>query len=192
MADILGSITDLRTLLGVDATELPDGEATLLLELATGEVQAAAGQELVQRTGDTVTLVGTTDGWLDLPQRPVQSVTTVKIDGSAITDYSRFGARLWREAGWSAGPYTPTPVEVTYDHGYADTDPQLQLARSVALAAAVYMYTDPTGKATGFSIDDYREQYAGTSGSDSGVVTAGVRKSLRRQYGPRGRLSRVG
>ena len=43
MADMLATAGDLRDLLGEDDDTLPDEQAELLLELATGEVQAATG-----------------------------------------------------------------------------------------------------------------------------------------------------
>lgn len=190
MADLLATVADLRTLLGEDATSLPDAEATLLLEMATGAVQAAAGQDIVQRVDDTVTLMGTVSSWLHLPQLPVTAVSAVTLDGQAVGDHKVVGARLWREGGWASNPGTPSTVEVTYTHGYADGDPGLQLARSAVLATASQMFSNPTS-ATGFSIDDYREQYAQSS-EMAGTVPQRLQKALRRQYGPRGRLVRIG
>jgi hypothetical protein len=191
MPDMLASVADLHSLLGEDATTLPVGEAELLLSLATGAVQSAAGQRITVLAGDEVTLMGTTESWLSLPERPVTAVTSVTVDGGAVTDYTRFGARLWRESGWSTGAYRPTPVTVVYSHGYVDGDQELQFARSATLAVASKMFTNPIG-ATGLSIDDYSEQYSQSTNSDlMGLIPERLRKALRRAYGSRGGLVRV-
>ena len=105
MADMLATAADLRALLDEDDTSLPDPKAELLLQLATGAVQAAAGQQLVASTGDTVQLMGDTDAWFTLPQRPVTAVASVTVDGATVTDYKRFGDRLGRRctAGRAGG-----------------------------------------------------------------------------------------
>lgn len=191
MADTLATVADLRTLLGEDATGLTDIEAGLMLELATGAVQAAAGQDILQAT-ETITLAGTTESWLSLPQRPVTAVSSVSLDGDTVTDYKRFGDRLWRKDGWADSPYEPSEVAVAYTHGLASSDQRIQLARSATLAIAAQMFSNPNG-ATGFSIDDYREQYSQSTNSDiAGLVPDRLQKALRRQYGPRGRLVRIG
>lgn len=191
MADMLATAADLRTLLGEDSTSLPDAEANLMLELATGAVQAAAGQDILQAT-ETVTMMGTTESWLNLPQRPVTEVTSVSLDGESVTDFKRFGDRLWREDGWASAAYEPSEVEVVYTHGFAVADQGIQLARSAALTIAAQMFSNPSG-ATGFSIDDYREQYSQSSTSDlAGLVPERLRSALRRKYGSRGRMVRIG
>ncbi len=188
---MLATPDDLRNLLGEDSDSLPDAEVELLLQLATGAVQAAAGQELVEATS-TIEIVGTVDSWLPLPQQPVTSVEGVALDDAEIADYKRFGARLWRAAGWAFSPYVPATVKVTYTHGYPEGAPALALARSAVLALAAQMYSNPTG-ATGLSIDDYREQYSQSAASDlTGLVPANLVRALRRQYGARGRLVKVG
>lgn len=192
MADLLATPGDLRALLKEDSTTLPDDEANVLLGLATGAVQAAIGQDLLEAVGDVVTLLGTTESWFDLPQRPVTAVTTVVLDGTTITDYKRFGARLWRSNGWATIPGEPSTVVVTYSHGYADWDAKLGLARSAVLTLAARTFANPIG-ATGLSIDDYSQQFSQSSNSDlSGLVPATLRRALRRAYGPRGRAVGIG
>lgn len=191
---MLATVEGLRSLLKEDAAGLTDDDATLLVELATGAVQAAARQNLVRTTDDTITLMGTQDQWLDLPQGPVTAVTAVAIDGVAVTvgtDYKRFGARLWRRRGWARCD-EPSEVTVTYTHGYEDWDPKLGLARSAVLTVAARMFANPIG-ATGLSIDDYSQQFSGSSNSDlSGMVPAHLQAVLRRTYGPRARMVRIG
>jgi hypothetical protein len=194
MADLLATPEDLRALPNPALAALTDNEATLALEMATGAVQAATGgQELVLRTDDSAEFMGTADVWLDLKQRPVTAVSAVSIDGAVVTDFKRFGARLWRRRGWATCAYEPSLVAVTYTHGFPPGDQRLQYARGIALALAAQIGSDPTGKLTGMSIDDYREQYAQGGGEAlAGVIPETVQKTLRRMYGPRGQLTRIG
>ncbi|MFF4600560.1 hypothetical protein [Amycolatopsis sp. NPDC001319] len=189
---LLADVEGLRGLLKEDAGSLSDDDATRLLELATGVVQAAAGQLLVEVVDDTITLMGTTDRWLDLPQRPVTTVTSISLEDEPVTDYKRFGDRLWRRHGWARCADEPAVVEVVYTHGFPDWDAKLALARSAVLAVAAKMNDNPTG-ATGFTIDDYSQQYGQSSTSDlAGLIPDNLRRSLRRAYGARGRLVRIG
>ncbi|PSK96695.1 hypothetical protein CLV30_12577 [Haloactinopolyspora alba] len=189
----LATPADLRDLLGENATSLPDQLATLLLELATAEVQAAAGQDLVQVIDDQAAVMGTPSFWFALPQRPVTDVSSVEIDGEAVTDYKRFGARLWRSRGWSQHVYEPSVVSVTYTHGYAPGDPALGLARKLTLDLTAALHANPDGVTGGFSIDDYREQMVQTGGdSRTNLLPALSRRLLRRTYGGRAGLVRIG
>jgi hypothetical protein len=193
MGDLLASAADLRTLLEQDVTGLPDAQAEILLEMATSAVQAAAGgQFLVEWVSDTATIIGTTESWLDLPQRPVTAVASVKVDGTTVTDFKRFGNRLWRSCGWAVCAYEPSAIEVVYSHGFPAGDQRLQFARTVALGLAAQIGSDPTGKVTGFSIDDYQEQRAQAGATLAGLIPGDVQRSLRRQYGRRGGLVRIG
>lgn len=192
MADLLATPDDLRRLLDEDADGLPDAAAELLLGLATGAVQDAAGQELLLHEDDAVELMGTTESWFTLPQRPVTAVTSVRLDGALITDYKKFGDRLWRRAGWATCYTEPSTVAVVYSHGFADWDNKLSSARAAVLALAARMHANPIG-ATGLSIDDYSQQFSQSANSDlSGLVPENLRRSLQRTYGARGRLSRIG
>lgn len=189
MADVLAQTSELNTLLG---ESVDPGTATLLIELATGAVQAAIGQRLVHVAGGVVDeLIGSTDRWLTLPERPVTAVAEVTIDGETITDYKKFGSRLWRKAGWASSPYTPAEVAVTCDHGYQDGDQKLQPAKNVALMLAAQSYENPTST-TGMSIDDYREQRAQVTDALLNQIPDATRRSLRRTYGRTAGLARIG
>ena len=186
---MLATTQDLDDLLG---ESVPLATATLLIELATAAVQEAAGQRLVAVAADVADLMGTTERWLKLPERPVTDVTSVTIDGEAVTDFKRFGARLWREKCWSDAAYEPSEVQVTYDHGWAADDQSLGLARSITLMLAAQSYADPDGSSGGMSIDDYQEQRSRTSESLLNHIPVRIQRSLRRAYGGGGGLVRVG
>lgn len=180
MADQLATPEDLATLLREDV----DADlAALLIEVATGVVQAGAGgQRIVAVADDVATLTGAPDRWLPLPQIPVTGVSQVLVDGSEVSDWKRFGNRLWRRCGWNTVCGEPAEVQVTYSHGYPDGAQELQLARRAVLALASEAHAAPDG-ATTESIDDYRVQYAAAA---QGALTQPLRAAIRRQYGRRG------
>lgn len=192
MVDQLASAADLAAALQVAVADLNSASATLLLEVATGLVQAATGgQRLVLVEDDEVTLTGTTDSYLDLPQIPVVEVSAVELDGVALsagTDYRVVGNRLWRGVGWQSGD-EPSEAVVTYSHGYAAAAQELQLARSVVLSLARSGYVNPSGT-TSEGVDDYRASWDVTAARME--ISSSVRAALRRRYGRRAGLVRVG
>jgi len=194
MADQLCTPEDLAALLQLDWAALSEAEQarlTLLVEAATAVVQAAAGQRIVLVEDDQIELMGTTDSWLDLPQRPVSVVSAVSVDGSPLTvdAYRRFGGRLWRGCGWASCSTAPSVVSLTYTHGYPPGDQGLELARSAALGLAAGVAGSPAG-VTREQIDDYSVAYDAAASLMDGSPT--LRGSLRRAYGRRAGLVRVG
>lgn len=196
MADQLATPEDLASFLQQD---LDLATATLLIEAATAVVQdAAGGQRILQVVGDTATLIGTTDSKLDLPQIPVTTVTSVTLDGTALTagaagsattTYRRHGNKLWRTDGWQSYIGEPSTVVVVYTHGYPPGHQRLQLARSAVLTLAAVPYGNPSG-ATQVKIDDFAEAYSAVAAR---METArGLKAALRRQYGRGAGLVRVG
>lgn len=186
MADMLALPADLQAMPGLEGLAVET--ATILLEVATGIVQGEVGQILVEVVGDEVGILGTTDSWLALPERPVTEVTSVELDGDLITDYQVYGSRLWRTDGWAATSYEPSKVTVTYDHGYPEGDRGLELARSAVLVLAA-------GSAAGSgvlreSIDDYRVAYQEMATRMEAAPH--MRKALRRRYGRGAGLVRLG
>lgn len=192
MADQIVPGTEITSLLGVSSAE---GER--LADEATSLVQEAVDQRLVEVIDDQLTIMGTTDSWLALPERPVSSVSLVEINGEAVTDYKLVGSRLWRACGWSSPTtntikiYEPSAVDVTYTHGYPDGAQRLERAKTAVRGLAFELSDNPAGSSAGYSVDDYRED--GRPGDDGGVkVPESVAKSLRRYYGRRAGLVRAG
>lgn len=181
MADQLVTPTELASFMQQD---VDTSTATLLIEMATGKIQSACGQRLVEATSTFVIDVqwGSWTAWLELPQRPIQSVASVTIDGTAYTDWVLRSQRLWRLGGWSLSASAPSQVTVTdCVHGYPTGSQALQLARDMCLALAAAGYGNPGGSAAAEQIDDYRVTYAE---ADSRIqVTPGMRDMLRGTYG---------
>lgn len=202
MADMLATPADLASLLQQD---VDTATATLVLEASTAAVQAACGpipQRLIQVLGDTLTVLGTTESWLDLPQRPVTAVTSVTLDGQLLTavtaggsatGYRLIGNRLWRTAGWQTYCGEPSTAVIECDHGYPAGHQRLQLAKGAVLSISKAMYANPSGVASE-AIDDYRVSFARAEAEAAATLDAApfLGRSLRKQYGPRADLARLG
>lgn len=197
MADQLATLQDLADALQVPLADVPAGTGTLLLECATAVVQeAAGGQRIVQVVGDPATLIGTTDSWLDLPQIPVTAVASVTLDGTTLTagtlnpsHYALRGNRLWRTDGWQTYVGQPSDVVVVNTHGYATGSQELQFGRGVVLSLAKNQFVNPSGVSSE-SIDDYNVTYQAMAAE---LEAAGfVKAAIRRKYGRRGGLVRIG
>lgn len=180
MADQLVTPSELASFLQQD---VDTATATLLIEMATGKVQAAAGQRLIEATSTfliDVDVCSPWTPWLELPQRPVQSVTSVEIDGEAVTDWYLRSQRLWRLNGWNVNASAPSQVTVVATCGYPSGAQYLQLARDMCLALAGAGYGNPSGASTE-QIDDYRVSY--TEAHARMQVTPAMRDLLRDAYG---------
>jgi hypothetical protein len=167
MADQLATPQDLASFLqlGAYASLTAEKQATLtmLAELATAKVQrAAGGQRIVAATttGATIDLpAGYDDCYVPLPQRPVRAVTSVLLNGVAVTDFYLRSQSLWRSVGWSGWSFIPPQVVPAYDHGHLAGPQALQLARDYVLELARGGWGNPLGQ-TSKAIDDYRVTYA--------------------------------
>lgn len=195
MADLLVTAEELATFIGDSG--LDEDRATLLLELATGEVQAAAGQRLVLVGNDPFELFAFPGRWLTLPERPVGEISSLTIDDGdelvAGTDYRRpaGSATLFRRCGWTACPSEPSIVAGAYTHGLATDHWRLQFARSATVGIGRLALDAPSGTVVSESIDDYRVQYAAAV-AWAMENSPYLRASLRRTYGERAGLVKIG
>jgi hypothetical protein len=193
MADQLATPEDLASLLGRDDIDLY--KATLLVEMGTAIVQeAAGGQRIVQVVDDEIELQGTTDAYLTLPQIPVINVTSVILDGVALTagvDYKKVGNRLWRRTGWQSnwGQYAPqsyaaglgvgVEIAYVYNRGHQYTDFAGVSEAEPSLVQLVVTHGYAPGR---------QELQLGRSS----VLSMGLKAAIRKQYGRRGGLVRIG
>lgn len=186
MADQLVTPSELASFLQKD---LDTATATLAVEIATGLVQGAAEQRIIQVVDDTVTLdldhydCGL---YLDLPERPVTAVGAVLVGASAVTDFTAqlSRGRLYRSYGWRSATSptgsAPSTVTVTYTHGYPAGHQKLQAARGAVLALASVAYENPTGT-TSEQIDDYAVRYEAAAARLEAAPA--LKAALRRLYG---------
>lgn len=180
MADQLVTPSELASFLQQD---VDTATATLLIEMATGKIQAACGQRLIEATSTFVLDVSPWQSgpWLDLPQHPVRSVASVEIDGTAYTDWLLRSQRLYRLGGWNLNASAPCQVVVgDVLHGYPSGAQGLQLARDMCLALAAAGYGNPGGSVSSEQIDDYRVTFA--EAESRMQVTPGMRDMLRSTY----------
>lgn len=195
MADMLATRAQLASALQKD---VDNATADVWLAAATAVVQEAAGQRIVLVEDEQITLTGTTDSWLRLPQQPVRAVAAVLLDGSAVTvgaagsggsTYRLRGSRLWRGSGWQTYVGEPSEADIIYSHGY-DTDEQgIELARGTVIGLARTPYDNPSA-VTREQIDDYQVAYQVVSAALE--ASRYLRRALRRQYGHRASLTRIG
>ena len=180
MADMFVTPAELASFLQQD---VDTATATLVIQMATGKVQDAAGQLLIQGTATVTIDVDMRDGdqYLPLPQMPVRSVATVLIDGVADTTWKLRKQQLWRLYGWNTNSSAPTQVTPTFTYGYATGAQALQLARDMTLALAGLGYGPGGTGVKSESLDDYSVTYADADARM--VITAGMRDRLRNAYG---------
>jgi hypothetical protein len=179
MADLLATPTDLATALQED---IDTATATMLLELATARVQRAAGGQRIVDVTDTAIIDVTDpyDEYLTLPQLPVRSVSSVLLDGVAITDWYLRQQKLWRSSGWMACWSPPSQVTVTYAHGHLTGSQYLQPARDFTLSLAVMAADNPKAR-TSESNGDRRISYAEAEARMQ--MTQSMRDAIAAQYG---------
>ena len=156
MVSSLITVDELRTRLQRD---LDDDFAAQACELATAQIQALTRQTLLRATHtETVQLTGRTvaGDWVavaTLRQRPVITVTTVSVAGSALAaDLWTWRAELGLLCVANAGLQSAT---VTYTAGY---DPVPGDLKAVALQLAAADVANPSGLVSE-RLGDYAVQY---------------------------------
>ena len=165
MADQLATPQELASFLQLNyATLSAAQQATMLMlvELATSKVQRAAGGQRIVQVTNTNTVIDVTDPCdhhLALPQLPVQSVSSVKIDGTTIADWYLRRQMLWRSGGWMRSYSPPSQVTTTFTSGYASGSQWLQFGKANCLSLGAMGWGNPGG-ATSEALDDYRVTYA--------------------------------
>lgn len=97
-----------------------------------------------------------------LRQKPVRSVQSVQVDG-VDADWYLDDANQIRLA-----PIHGSIVEITYSHGYDDTDPRLDSARLVTARLAIRIYTNPAMRAA-YSNGEYN--YSGVADTPAKLLT---------------------
>lgn len=150
---------DIAYRLGRDLTDAERESADAALIGATNEIRAVAAQQFDQVAAETVTLRGSWDYGIRLPERPVTTVTTVTLFGSTLTKDADWywpgvgelilrgpkppvnsNVDLFRAGYHWGGPHAP--VAVTYTHGYAAIPPEIV---GVCISAATRVLVNPEG-----------------------------------------------
>lgn len=127
--------TELADFMGAD---LDLNRAAQAVMVGTATVRALTGQTLSHVVNDTAT-VWPVSGLVVLPERPVESVTSVTHDGVPLVDWTLEESGVLRRLGYG---YWLAPLVVTYTHGFVDIPAEIMAA---TLTAAAEAYMNPRG-----------------------------------------------
>lgn len=198
--DMFASTDDFAAMLGISLTANEEDRATTLLALASGLIREAAnGQTISLVTDDVYTRKGTTDQRILLPQRPVVAVSSVTLDGAALTadsDWYLDGDELVRRTATLVTPavleaetlsagfgYEWQTLEITYTHGF-ETIPNL--VRTIALEAVVRAWVNP-GRLIQQTVAGTETTFAPYADPPRGLLLTKTEiRAIRRKFGSRG------
>lgn len=153
----LATVADLATMLGRTFTPAQEAQAQALLDQASSIVRAYLRQDITRATTtDTFTMrwsdrqhLGAPfdcarHGQVTLPQRPVETVTSVKVNGTVTQDWWLEGNELFvRTVPWLGPPgaHQAPQVTVTYTHGWAEVPGDIA---AIVLQAANRVIVNPS------------------------------------------------
>lgn len=180
--NLLADLDDVEAVLGRDLDDDEVGRTVKLLQLASDAVRIHTGQQFDYVEDDEITIEPDIEGHLWLPQRPVISVSTVKITSSNTPiDTVGYG---WTRDGYLARRWFPTnaeipwwiyPLTVTYTHGYQTVPADVRLAVAELVGGSM---ANPSGIVSE-SLGVYSVRYL--SNRSPGVsLTSEVEQRLRR------------
>jgi len=161
------------------------------LATASAVIRTAAGAP-ISETVSTVTLEGDPGRRLLLPGLPVQSVSAVAINGTAVTDWVLRSGALIRAAGWQSG-CEPSEVTVSYVHGLPEVPEDIvdMVCRMAGQSLAAFRGGDALAREISDErIGDYAVKYAGASEAGPLHLTRYQRDSLAARFGNGARVVR--
>lgn len=184
---------DIATRLGRALSDIEAATVSDLLDQATGLIQGEAKQTITLVTDDEITLRGSRDREIILPERPVVSVSSVTLNGQALTtdsDWYVDGDKLIRrrmildvahglyseQIGWG---FPAWALVVTYTHGY-ETIPDA--IRAVTISLVVRSFVNPGGVMME-RLGQAQMQYAYQGSAPGMLLTADERRTIRRALG---------
>lgn len=166
----LATVEDVEAVIGRDIASDDIPRVSRLLELCSGVVRRECGQTISHVAGDELTIAGTYEPELWLPQRPVTALTSVTIDGVTLPpssyQWSRQG-RLYRTSydreildwrTWGAWGSSDSAVVVIYDHGYPAADVPDDIVMIVAEMVVVRISNPEQIRSE--TVEDYSVSYA--------------------------------
>lgn len=164
------ALAPLATTADLTALKIDTSDAdtiALLLASASSAVRDAAGVPISRKTS-VATLLTETSRRIELPGRPIHTVSSVLLDGVAIDDYKVRGSALWRSGCyWQMPGDIPSEVTVTMDHGYAEVPADIVTLVCSLVAAGLAATAEGYDPRRGMSyerIDDY--QYGMSTGDE--------------------------
>ncbi len=183
----LAGVADLRAR-RIDTTDADRTQT--LLTAASASIRDAAGCSITRATS-TVRLWTEASRRIELPARPVHTVTAVVLDDVPVTNYKLRGSSLWRDTYWQHPGAIPAELVVTFDHGWDDVPQDIVdlccslVAAGLAAAANESGAYNP-GRGIAYErVDDY--QYGKTQGQDEIIspmeLPERTRQALRTRFG---------
>ncbi|MEU7149210.1 hypothetical protein AB0B15_14410 [Streptomyces sp. NPDC045456] len=146
----LATAADLAVLLGRTFTPAQEAQAQALLDQASSVIRGYLRQDITRATTTATFTMRRPDplrscaGVVTLPQRPVEEVITVAVNGMATSGWWLDGTDLLVRAWtWDHPPaaHHPPRVTVTYTHGW---DPVPGDIAAIAIQAANRVLVNPT------------------------------------------------
>lgn len=182
------ALPNLATAADLSARGVDVSDTTLvdtMLSVASTMVREAARSPIAEHDA-TVTFWATEPGCtIDIPVRPVTSVSAVTLDGEAVTDFKLVDGALWRWSGWAS--WDPVEVEVSLTCGLPEVP--TTIVQLVCDLAILGMSTASAGaldpRVLAEQIDDYSVRFAWGAESVASAMTLPVatRNALRARYG---------
>jgi hypothetical protein len=203
---------DLATRLGLTLTTAEQTRANTLLADASGLIADHAKQQIALVADDELTMPGTTDDRIRLPERPVVSVASITLDGQTLgqgkdwylngDEIIRLSSMYVQNGGLDAmldAPYLlgrsfgwpGQKLVIVYTHGYTD-DALPKLVKSICLEMVVRVWVNP-GSVARETVGNTATVYDNMRFSPSGLLlTDTEKKELRRFFGARARSIQIG
>ena len=186
--DTLATVKDLDSY-GIEYAD--EKLAGKLLESVSAAVRDAAGCPIT-RGEYTVTIPGETSRRLDLPMRPVISVSRVLMDGEETGDWKLLGNACTGKACGACRTWSPVPSPSPMLAGYDPVPPDIvRLVCSMVAAGLVQQSNGGPGAHRDESYARIDDVQIGYRQGDSEIIDAlelpeGTKRALRNRFGMRG------
>lgn len=159
--------------------------AATMLTVASALVREAAGSPILSADVTVSWWVTEWSEWETVPVRPLRAVSSVELDGVAVTDHKVVHNDLWRSAGWWSGE--PVQIEAAVTVGLP-TVPE-DIVQLVCDLAILGINTADAGaldpRVVAERIDDYSVTFSKDAAAVSSAMTIpkATRSSLRARFG---------
>lgn len=185
--DTLATVKDLDSY-GIEYAD--EKLAGKLLESVSAAVRDAAGCPIT-RGEYTVTIPGETSRRLDLPMRPVISVSRVLMDGEQTGDWKLLGNALYRKACGACRTWSPVPSPSPCSPAMTRFPDIVRLVCSMVAAGLVQQSNGGPGAHRDESYARIDDVQIGYRQGDSEIIDAlelpeGTKRALRNRFGMRG------
>lgn len=186
---------DLANRLNLVLTDDEVTRAEALLADASDEIRSETEQTVNLVTDDVLVRPGTTDERILLPQRPVVNVSSIEIDGSAITDWYLAGDEIVRSSGTILELLDDFPsrgyrgfgresrqLRIVYSHGFAD-DAIPRRLKNITVEMVVRVWVNPASVIQE-NVAGVETTFAPYADPPRGLqLTDSERRALRRLFG---------